>query len=94
MTQVAENQAPQVQGPAAPKTPDGVSARPATLSTADLVARCEPSVALIRGKQSLGTGFIVRPGLVATNAHVIDGEIMQNIEVRFPSAEEPLGKGP
>ena len=57
------------------------------LQTSEVVARCEPSVALIRGKRSVGTGFLVAPGILATNAHVIDGEIVQNIEVRFPSAE-------
>jgi S1-C subfamily serine protease len=64
-------------------------ARPANtgpLTTAQLVARWEPSVALVKGEASSGTGFLVKPGVVATNAHVIDGEFIANLEVRFPSA--------
>src|SRR6202044_2859571 len=30
------------------------------------------------------------PGIVATNAHVIEGEFISNLEIRFPSA--PAGK--
>jgi S1-C subfamily serine protease len=58
------------------------------MSTADVVAMYEPSVALIKGKKGSGTGFIVRAGIVATNAHVIDGEKVAELEVRFPSAAE------
>src|SRR5579864_3636344 len=63
------------------------------LSTAQIVARSEQSVALIKGKRSLGTGFLVRPGILATNAHVIEGELVQNLEIHFPSAKDEL-KGP
>ncbi len=63
------------------------------LSTAEIVARCEPSVALIKGKASIGTGFLVRRGVIATNAHVIEDEFVSSLEVRFPSAPEPK-KGP
>ncbi len=63
------------------------------LTTAQIVARCEPSVALIKGKVSSGTGFLVRYGVIATNAHVIEEEFVSNLEVRFPSA--PAGnQGP
>jgi S1-C subfamily serine protease len=63
------------------------------LTTAQIVARCEPSVALIKGKVSSGTGFLVRHGVIATNAHVIEEEFVSNLEVRFPSA--PAGnQGP
>jgi S1-C subfamily serine protease len=58
------------------------------LSTADIVAESEPSVALIKGNGSSGTGFLVGPGLVATNAHVIDDELIPELEVRFVSADE------
>ena len=63
------------------------------LSTADLVAKCEPSVALVKGKLGVGTGFMVGPRLLATNAHVIDDEFIEGIEVRFPSADASR-KGP
>ncbi|MFO0910006.1 MAG: trypsin-like peptidase domain-containing protein [Isosphaeraceae bacterium] len=57
------------------------------LSTADIVAESEPSVALIKGKGSSGTGFLVAPGLLATNAHVVDGEFVSDLEVCFVSAD-------
>jgi S1-C subfamily serine protease len=57
------------------------------LSTADIVAESEPSVALIKGNGSSGTGFLVGPGLVATNSHVIDDELIPELEVRFVSAD-------
>lgn len=59
-----------------------------TLTTAEIVAESEPSVALIKGKGSSGTGFLVGPGLLATNAHVIDDEFIPDLEVRFVSADE------
>src|SRR5262249_30052181 len=44
--------------------------------TEEIVASCGPSVALIRFKEGEkeggGTGFMIRPGILATNAHVID----------------------
>ncbi len=75
-------------GVVTPATPVEVPHGP--LSTAQIVARCEPSVALIKGKASSGTGFLIRRGVVATNAHVIDHEFLSDLEVRFPSA--PAGQ--
>ncbi len=60
------------------------------LSTAEIVEESEPSVALIKGKGSSGTGFLVGPGLIATNSHVIDDEFISDLEVRFVSAGEKL----
>ncbi|WP_256386197.1 serine protease [Singulisphaera sp. GP187] len=45
------------------------------------------------GKGGSGTGFLVAPGILATNSHVIDGEYIANLEIRFPSADEGK-KGP
>ena len=80
--------------PATP-APSSVDSRPAgtPLTTAQIVKRCEPSVALIKGKVSSGTGFVVRHGVIATNAHVIEDEFDSNLEVRFPSAP-PGNQGP
>jgi S1-C subfamily serine protease len=58
------------------------------LSTADIVAESEPSVALIKGKTSSGTGFLVAPGLLATNAHVLADEFIRDLEVHFVSADD------
>lgn len=74
-----------------PGPPHDVPTAPgAPLSTAQIVARCERSVALVKGKVSSGTGFLIRPGLIATNAHVIDDEFIDDLEIRFPSA--PAGE--
>ena len=43
---------------------------------------------MITGDGSVGTGFVVGPGIIATNAHVIEGEFMTYLRVRFPSAEK------
>jgi S1-C subfamily serine protease len=67
--------------------PEGDGSR---LTTAQIVERWEPSVALIKGRTSSGTGFLAKHGVVATNAHVVEGEFLSNLEVRFPSA--PPGK--
>jgi S1-C subfamily serine protease/HEAT repeat protein len=63
------------------------------MTTAEIVARSEPSVALVKGKQGLGTGFLVKPGILVTSAHVIAHERIHDIEIRFPSADEAR-KGP
>ena len=76
--------------PTATETSVSPTASSTPLTTAQIVARCEPSVALIKGKVSSGTGFLVRNGVIATNAHVIEEEFVSNLEVRFPSA--PAGR--
>ena len=58
------------------------------LSSAEIAAESEPSIAMITGDGSVGTGFLVRPGIIATNAHVIEDEFMTTLRVRFPSAEK------
>ena len=58
------------------------------VTTAQIVARSDPSVALVKGAGSSGTGFLVKPGVIATNAHVIDGEFISALEVQFPSAPQ------
>ncbi len=62
--------------------------------TETVVAETEASVAFIKGKMSGGTGFVVGPGIVATNSHVISLELMSDIEVRFPAAKDIKEKGP
>ena len=64
-----------------------------SLTTADVVAESDASIALVKGRTSSGTGFLVGPGLIATNSHVIDDEFINNLEIRFPSAPAAR-KGP
>jgi Flp pilus assembly protein CpaB len=56
------------------------------LTTEEVVARSEASVAVVRGKSSIGSGFLVKPGVLATNAHVIAKEQIPDLRVIFPSA--------
>jgi hypothetical protein len=78
--------------PATPTTEVATTRRPAEpgriLSLAEIAEESEPSIAMITGDGSVGTGFLVRPGVIATNAHVIDGEFITNLRVRFPSASK------
>ena len=73
-----------------PATPSSTkSAEPGRpLTPAEIAAESEPSIAMITGDGPVGTGFVVLPGLIATNAHVIDGEFASSLRVRFPSAEK------
>ncbi len=79
--------------PAAAREPTPRAEPGRILSSAEIAAESEPSIAMITGDGSVGTGFLVRPGIVATNAHVIDDEFLSSVRVRFPSAEKPL-QGP
>lgn len=57
-------------------------------SKESIIADAEPSVALIKGKTSSGTGFLIDNEIIATNRHVISKEVLKNIEIIFPSAPE------
>ena len=74
--------------PAVALAPAAVPTNSSQLSTAQIVVKCEPSVAFIKGKVSSGTGFVIKRGVVATNAHVIEEEFLSGLEVRFPGAPE------
>ena len=58
-----------------------------------MIALVEGSVALIQGKKFSGSGFVVALGVVATNAHVIASEHIDDLRVTFPSAP-PGSDGP
>jgi serine protease Do len=58
------------------------------MGTAEIAAESEASIALIAGADGTGTGFLIAPGLLLTNSHVIEDEFMPQVKVRFPSAEK------
>jgi S1-C subfamily serine protease len=62
-------------------------------TTEEIVELVEGSVAFIKGKYVSGSGFIIRPNIVATNKHVVDNEFMELSTLHFPSASEK-DKGP
>ena len=52
-----------------------------------------PSVALVTGRSSSGTGFVIEPGVVVTNKHVLRTECIADLRAAFPSASRDL-QGP
>lgn len=60
----------------------------APMGTEELVAVSEPSVAFIQGRFAAGTGFLISPKILATNAHVLGFEFYNDLQATFPSAEE------
>jgi S1-C subfamily serine protease len=75
---------PAAESLTAPATPAIRESTPMT--TTEILARAESGVALIKGQLGRGTGFLVRGGVLTTNAHVIGQELMRSLEIRFPSA--------
>lgn len=57
-------------------------------TTQQIVERFGPSVALITGPRQSGSGFIVRPDVVVTNAHVINNSMIDTVRVMFPSGPD------
>ncbi len=62
-------------------------------NTEQIVAEVEGSIALILGENGSGSGFVVLPGVIATNSHVIGTENIKNLKISFPS-ESGSKKGP
>src|SRR5262249_31355762 len=52
------------------------------LGTEELVARCKPGVALLRGSAGFGTGFLAQPKLLVTNAHVVEMELLDKVRIQ------------
>ncbi|MDR2169734.1 MAG: trypsin-like peptidase domain-containing protein [Planctomycetaceae bacterium] len=61
---------------------------PAILSTQEAIAKTEASVAVIKGLKGHGTGFLIRTGVLVTNKHVIDDQILELSTVYFPAADK------
>jgi S1-C subfamily serine protease len=55
------------------------------LTPAQIASRALPSIAVVRSKSSLGSGFVVGAGLLATNLHVVAGA--RDVAVTFASGE-------
>jgi S1-C subfamily serine protease len=65
-----------------------VAAMPPTelLTVEQVVAKVEASVACIKGRTGGGSGFVIREGMIATNRHVIEEELISQLQIHFPSA--------
>jgi S1-C subfamily serine protease len=71
--------------PLAKKPPEN----PGPSRPSPVIERAKQSVALIKGKNGSGSGFVVRPTIVATNSHVINEEYIENLSIQFLSADRP-----
>jgi S1-C subfamily serine protease len=67
--------------------------QPELTSLERVVSQSTPSIALIQGRTSSGTGFLIEPNVIATNKHVISDELISSLHVYFPSAPEQ-NRGP
>jgi serine protease Do len=63
---------------------------PATLSTREIAARALPSVVVLKCGNALGSGFVVAPELVMTNAHVCPKDAA--VAVELPSGKSYIGR--
>jgi S1-C subfamily serine protease len=71
----------------APSAVEVVSRKQPELTSLErVIAQATPSIALIQGRTSSGTGFLIEPNVIATNKHVISDELISSLRVYFPSA--------
>jgi hypothetical protein len=50
------------------------------------------STAYVKGKTGHGSGFVVRPNAIATNAHVVKNELPEDMSVQFVNAKGEVPK--
>jgi S1-C subfamily serine protease len=60
---------------------------PRRFTTEEIARQCERAVAFVAGRRNSGTGFLVQPGMLATNAHVLAEERIEEVRVTFPAAQ-------
>jgi Trypsin-like peptidase domain len=53
-----------------------------------ILSRTKKATPLVEGARGAGSAFMIRPGIMVTNAHVIEGELLDDIKVRFVSLSE------
>src|SRR5262249_26112504 len=49
----------------------------------DVLTKTKRATPLVEGKEGAGSGFVIRPGIMVTNAHVIEGELLDDVRIRF-----------
>jgi len=76
------------QPPPEPRVAPSDAKMPRSRPLDEVIADVEASIALIQGSGSSGTGFVVSPGLVVTNKHVVNDEFVGDLTVVFPSAAD------
>ena len=61
-----------------------------SLTFEEVASRTKASIAFIEGEAGSGTGFLIQDGILATNRHVINEELIEQLKIHFPSA--PAGE--
>ncbi|MBX9581089.1 MAG: serine protease [Gemmataceae bacterium] len=61
----------------------GLGAGPAAAADPAVDGRVKRATLLVEGKYGYGTGFVILPGVVATNSHVVIGQLADDLGVRF-----------
>lgn len=56
------------------------------LDPKEIYDRCSHSVARVVNHRSTGSGFLARPNIVVTNAHVVKNDFADHLQVTFPSS--------
>jgi serine protease Do len=81
---------PPPKGKSPPKKKGSPNGLPGNVGPFDKTAidRVKKSTALIEAKGGWGTGFVIRPGIVMTNAHVIAGRMIDEFRVSFVSLDD------
>jgi S1-C subfamily serine protease len=78
--------------PVRPRNAGAEAAKPADpgrpLPPDRIAEESEQSVALVSSPYGAGTGFLVGPGLLMTNSHVLNGAYLSDVKIRFPSARK------
>lgn len=81
--------------PQAEEKLEAASRRQVENLSADVKKRIETakkSIGIVRAGNGHGTGFLVAPGVLATNSHVIAGALVKDLTVQFPSPQDPNPK--
>ena len=81
---------PTLKDPPKKKGPGKKTPPPAVGDPIEIVKR---STAMIEAKGGWGTGFVIRPGIVMTNAHVIRGQHIDDLRVSFVSLDDTAPPG-
>jgi S1-C subfamily serine protease len=86
----ATEQPPPPKGKTPPKKKGTSTGTPAVVGpyNKNAIDKVKKSTALIESKGGWGTGFVIRPGIVMTNAHVIKGSMLTDLTVSFVTLDD------
>jgi serine protease Do len=83
---LAARSSPSMHGSSSGTSSSGPGLRTKPLEPSEAALQQKGSICLIEHPQGSGTGFVVGQGIIATNAHVVDGAFAEEIEVDFSTS--------